>query len=251
LSAKHREKERLMNYDWIAALVFIATLIVLTITGRKLAFMIPALEQMRALNRGADRTKLATQRFKDAVKINNKAGLYTNLVFYFTILPFCIDLAPRPLWRHLVDIVVVLAVFDFFYYLTHRFLFHGKPLRKIHALHHQARTPTHIDALYVHPVETIIGLGLFLLTIPLIGILTGAPMNAFSMAVATLLFTQLNTINHTYVNLPYFPFKTLDYVTGVHAAHHVDMDQGNFATLSMVYDRMFGTYEAPVSRATP
>jgi len=32
-----------MNYDWIAALVFIATLIVLTITGRKLAFMIPAL----------------------------------------------------------------------------------------------------------------------------------------------------------------------------------------------------------------
>ena len=130
-------------------------------------------------------------------------------------------------------------------------MFHGKPMRKQHALHHQARTPTYVDALYVHPLETVIGLGLFLFSIPLIAWIGGGPLNVFSAAFATLVFTQVNTINHTYVNLPRFPFKTLDYVTSVHAAHHVDMNQGNFATLTMIYDWMFGTLERPVSRPTP
>ena len=53
------------------------------------------------------------------------------------------------------------------------------------------------------------------------------------------------------MNLPYFPWKTLHYVTSVHEAHHVDMNQGNFATLTMLYDWMFGTYEQPVSRSAP
>jgi sterol desaturase/sphingolipid hydroxylase (fatty acid hydroxylase superfamily) len=194
---------------------------------------------------------LARTRFKEAVKINNKAGLITNLIFYVAILPLCVNFEPRPLWRYLVDIVAVLAVFDFFYYLTHRFIFHGKLLHKVHSLHHQARTPTYIDALYVHPLETIIGLSLFLLSIPLIALISGAPLNTFSMAIATLIFTQLNTINHTYVNLPYFPFKTIDYITSIHAAHHVDMNQGNYATLTMIYDWLFGTLEKPVSRPAP
>jgi sterol desaturase/sphingolipid hydroxylase (fatty acid hydroxylase superfamily) len=142
-------------------------------------------------------------------------------------------------------------VFDFFYYLTHRFLFHGRALRKVHALHHQARTPTHIDALYVHPLETFIGLALFLGSIPLVAIATGAPLNAFSMAVATLIFTQVNTLNHVWVDLPYFPFKTLDRVTSIHAAHHVDMNRGNYATLTMLYDWALGTLEKPVSRSAP
>ncbi len=145
----------------------------------------------------------------------------------------------------------MLLVFDFFYYLTHRFLFHGKLLRKVHSLHHQARTPTHIDALYVHPLETTIGLFLFLGSIPLVAALTGSPLHAGSMALATLVFTEINRINHTFVNLPYFPFKPLDYITSIHAAHHVDMNQGNYATLTMIYDWMFGTLEVPVSRTAP
>ncbi len=240
-----------MTYDWIPALVFIGALAVLTWIGRFLAFRIPALQRMRELNHEADAPKLARERFREAVRVNNRAGLITNLVFYLAILPLSVNLEARPLWRHAVDIVAVLLVFDFMYYLTHRFVFHGRLMRRQHALHHQARTPTYIDALYVHPLETTIGLSLYLLSIPLVAILTGGPLNALSMAVATLVFTQVNTINHTWVNLPYFPFRTLDYVTGVHAAHHVDMNQGNYATLTMLYDRIFGTYERPVSRATP
>ena len=240
-----------MSYDWMAALVFVGALTGLTMVGRFLAFKIPAIQRMRELNREADRSKLARQRFRDAVKASNKSGLVTNLVFYVAILPLCVDLESRPLWRHGIDIVAVLLVYDFFYYLTHRFVFHGALLRKVHALHHQARTPTYIDALYVHPLETFIGLTLFLGTIPLIASLTGAPLHAFSMAVATLIFTQLNTINHTYVNLPSFPFRTLSAITQIHAAHHVDMNRGNYATLTMMYDWLFGTYEQPVIRTAP
>ncbi|TFG96998.1 MAG: fatty acid hydroxylase family protein [Myxococcales bacterium] len=240
-----------MSYDWMAALVFIGALIALTVLGQFLVFRIPALQRMRELNREADRSKMSRKRFREAVRASNRSGLLTNLVFYVVILPFCVNLEPRPLWRHVVDIVAVLMVFDLFYYLTHRFLFHGKALRKVHALHHQARTPTYIDALYVHPLETFIGLALFLGSIPLIAALSGGALNAFSMAVATLIFTQLNTINHTYVNLPYFPFKTVDSITSLHAAHHVDMNRGNYATLTMLYDWLFGTLEEPVSRAAP
>ena len=240
-----------MTHDWMAALVFTGILVGTTMLGRFVAFKIPALEQMRELNREADKKKLARKRFRDAVKINNKAGMYTNLVFFVVFLPFCVSLEPRSLGRHLFDFFAVLLVFDFFYYLTHRFLFHGRLLRKVHSLHHQARETTHIDALYVHPLETFIGLALFLGSIPLVGAIAGAPLSAYSMAFATLIFTQLNTINHTFVNLPYFPFKTLDRITSIHAAHHVDMNQGNYATLTMIYDRMFGTFEQPVSRSTP
>jgi sterol desaturase/sphingolipid hydroxylase (fatty acid hydroxylase superfamily) len=66
-----------------------------------------------------------------------------------------------------------------------------------------------------------------------------------------LIFTQINTLNHTYVNLPRFPFKTVDWITSIHAAHHVNMNCGNFATLTMLYDWLFGTLEKPVSRPNP
>lgn len=240
-----------MTYDWIAMLAFVGTLIATSLIGRRLAFTIPALAKMRQLNREADRSKLSRKRFREAVKRNNMVGLGTNVLFFIVLVPFCVNLEPRPFWRHLVDIVVVLLVFDFLYYLTHRFLFHGKLLRKVHALHHQARTPTHIDALYVHPLETFIGLLLFFGALPIVSLAYGAPLNAFSAGIAALIFTQLNTINHTYVNLPYFPFKTLDRITSIHAAHHVDMNHGNYATLTMLYDRLFGTFEQPVSRPTP
>jgi sterol desaturase/sphingolipid hydroxylase (fatty acid hydroxylase superfamily) len=240
-----------MIYDWKAALAFLAALVALTVVGRFLAFRVPALARMRELNHEADRSKLSRERFRKAVDASNRAGLATNVVFYLAVLPFCLSLDPRPLWRHAIDAVVVLMVFDFFYYLTHRFLFHGKLLRKVHSLHHQAHTPTYVDALYVHPLETTIGLVLFLGSIPLVAFAAGAPLSAWSMAVATLIFTQLNTINHTFVNLPQFPFRALSNITWVHAAHHVDMNRGNYATLTMLYDRMFGTYEQPVQRSTP
>lgn len=240
-----------MTYDWKAALAFFGVLVATSIALKFLVFRVPAFAQMREINQVVDKTKLEKVPFRDGVKASSNAGLYTNLAFYLTILPFCISFDARPLWRHAVEIMAVLLVFDFMYYLTHRFLFHGTLLRKVHSLHHQARKPTYIDALYVHPLETFIGLALFLGSIPIVAAATGTTLNAFSMVIATLIFTQLNTLNHVYTSLPArFPFTVVDYITGVHAAHHVDMNQGNYATLTMFYDKLFGTFEAPVHRPT-
>jgi sterol desaturase/sphingolipid hydroxylase (fatty acid hydroxylase superfamily) len=240
-----------MTYDWIASLSFLGLVIFLTMAGQFVAFRVPELARMRDLNRKADREKMSKKRFRSAVKENERIALYTNLVFLVAVLPFCLTLESRPFVRHLCDLFVVLMVYDFFYYLTHRFLFHGKLLRKIHALHHQARTPTHMDALYVHPLETIIGLSLFVGTILLVALLNGGALSALSMAVAATIFTQWNLVNHTYVDLPKFPFRAINRVTSLHAAHHVDMNQGNYATLTMAYDSLFGTLEEPVDRSTP
>jgi len=240
-----------MSYDWRATLVFVAVFIVLSQLGRLVVFRIPAIARMRALNREADREKLARPRYRQAVAASKRTGIVTNWLFYVAVLPWCLTLEPRPLWRSAVDFVAVLMVFDFFYYLTHRFLFHGKLLRKVHGLHHRAHTPTHADAFYVHPLETAIGLVLFLGSIPLVAATSGAPLGAVSMALATLVFTELNTLNHVFVNLPELPLRWVSQITWVHAAHHVDMRRGNYATLTMLYDRLLGTYEAPVQRSTP
>jgi sterol desaturase/sphingolipid hydroxylase (fatty acid hydroxylase superfamily) len=240
-----------MSYHWMAILVFLLTLISLTILLRLLISRIPSFVRMRALNDAADAVKLERRVVKETVAASNKAGLFTNLFFYALVLPWCLDLSPRPLWRHAVDVVAVLLVFDFMYYWTHRLVFHGPWLRKVHALHHQAHTPTNIDGYFVHPLETTIGITLFLISMPIVALVSGAPLHAASMAVATLLFTQLNILNHTFVYLPDFPFRAISNVTWIHAAHHVNMSKGNYATLTMIYDWMFGTLEKPVSRPTP
>ncbi len=238
------------TYDCIAALAYLATLVGLTIVTKRLAFRNAEFADMRAQNSVADKPKLARDQYREAVKVNDKSGLYTNLVFLLIGLPWVVSLDARPIWQHLLEIIAILAIFDFMYYWTHRSLFHGNPLRKIHALHHQARKPTHIDAHYVHPLETFIGLSLFLISMPILALIEGAPLNAFSAAIATLIFTQLNTLNHVWTNLPQdkWVFRTVDYITGVHHAHHVDMNHGNFATLTMFYDKLFGTFEEPVKR---
>ena len=240
-----------MDYNWMATVVFVLTLVVLTKAGRYLIFKVPAFQRTREMNREVDRVKLSRTRFRRAVKVNNRAGLIVNVIFYITVLPFFVSFEASPFWVFLLEIVAILMIFDFFYYLVHRFIFHGKLLRKVHSLHHQARTPTHMDALYVHPLETTIGLALFLSAIPLVAVIAGGPLNLFAVAVATLIFTHLNTLNHVWVNLPYFPFKTVDFITSAHAAHHVNMDSGNYATLTMLYDWALGTFEKPVSRAEP
>lgn len=240
-----------MSYNWLATVAFVITLVVVSKVVGFLIFKIPALQKTRQMNRDVDRVKLSRKRFREAVKKNNKVGLITNVIFYVTVLPFCLSFETAPFWRYLVEILAILLVFDFFYYLVHRFLFHGKLLRKVHSFHHQARKPTHIDALYVHPLETVIGLVLFLMSIPLVAVISGGPLNFFPVAVATLVFTHFNTLNHVWVNLPHFPFKYIDWVTSVHAAHHVDMNSGNYATLTMAYDWLFGTFEKPVSRTEP
>lgn len=233
-----------MTYDWLATLCFLIPLILIVVVGRKLAFSIPDLKRMQQHNRAEDKKRKAKEKYPPLIKTNNKIGLVTNLIFFIAILPFFITLQNQSPLKVLANVVMILMVYDFFYYLMHRFLFHGKGFfRRIHAVHHQARSPiTHIDAFYVHPVETFMGIALFMSTIVGLGFYFGA-FHVVTITLAFLVFTQLNTINHTYIDLPHFPFKTLSWITAKHAVHHEGMQKGNYATITLLFDKMFGTLD--------
>ena len=77
-----------MSYHWMAILVFLLTLISLTILLRLLISRIPSFVRMRALNDAADAVKLERRVVKETVAASNKAGLATNLFFYALVLPW-------------------------------------------------------------------------------------------------------------------------------------------------------------------
>lgn len=230
-----------MTYNWQATLALIASLAVITLVGKFLIARVHAFDGMREINREQDTLKQAKEKYPPVIRSTRKIGGITNLVFFSAVVPFIVTLESVPLWKVLVDLVAILMLYDFAYYLTHRFLFHGKGyFRQVHALHHQARSPTHIDAYYVHPLETFIGITLFMGTAALLGFFIG-PFHLASLAVAILTFSHLNVINHCHIRMDRFPGKLLSWISVKHANHHKDMHQGNYATITLLYDKLFKT----------
>lgn len=232
-----------MFYNWQASLALLAAVLAVSIVGRFLALRIPAMQGMRQFNHDEDAKKLAKAKYPPVIKSSERVGLATNIAFFVAIAPFIATLEMQPWWEMLAEYVAILMLYDFLYYLTHRFVFHGNSfVRQVHALHHQARNPTHIDAYYVHPLETFIGIALFMVSAPIIAIWTG-PFNVITLTATIVTFTQLNIINHTHIDVQRFPYKTLSWITAKHAVHHRNMHSGNYATITLLYDKMFGTLE--------
>jgi len=231
------------NYNWLGALVTLAGVIALTKIAKYLVFKVPALAEMKRVNREQDKQKLAKPKYLPMIRKSQQVGLYTQVAFYVLIVPFTVTLQAQPAWKMLLDMFVILMFYDFFYYLAHRFWFHGNgPMRQVHAVHHQARNPTYIDAHYVHPLETFIGLALFLVSVAVLAPMIGK-FHVITLVVTSVVYTQLNIINHTFVKLPYFPFKTLSWITAKHHVHHENMHKGNYATITLLYDKLFGTLD--------
>ena len=242
-----------MNTDWLIALweqysllgsvIMLAIIVVITKVGKWAVFKIPALHETREMNRAEDKVKWDKDKYPPMVRSTQKAGLYCNLAFYLLVIPFCITLQAQPLWKIALDVFIILMFYDFLYYLSHRFWFHGNgAMRQIHAVHHQARNPTYLDAHFVHPKETVIGMSLYIGSIAVLAVLMGKFQIA-TLVITSFIFYQLNQINHTLVNLPYFPFKALTWVTEKHHVHHENMHKGNYATITLFYDKIFGTLD--------
>lgn len=234
----------MMGYHWEATLGFLLLLIALTKVFKFLIFRMQRFSEMAAHNKQLDGEKMAKSKYPPAVDASNKAGLLTNIVFIAACLPFILTVQSQAWWMYLLDVAVILLVYDFFYYLMHRFLFHGDSfLRQVHALHHQAREPSHIDAYYVHPLETVMGVALFAFTLTAYAMLQGG-LHVVSAAITYLLFTQLNILNHCRSNLPQGRgFRLVNYITAKHAVHHENMHKGNYASITMLYDYVFGTLD--------
>jgi sterol desaturase/sphingolipid hydroxylase (fatty acid hydroxylase superfamily) len=231
------------HYNILGSLLALAGIVAITMVGKRLLFSIPALGNTRALNKEKDKPKWAMEKYPPVVRATQKTGMFCNLAFFAVLLPFCITLDAQPVWKVLLDSFIILMFYDFLYYLSHRFWFHGQgAMRKIHAVHHQARNPTYLDAHYVHPLETFVGLALFMGSIVVLAAVMG-PFQIATIIVTYLIFTHINQINHIFLDLPYFPYKTLNWIVAKHHVHHENMHKGNYATITLFYDKIFGTLD--------
>ena len=147
-----------MIYDWQAALITLLALIVLTKVVKFFLFKIPALKQELVKNKEIWAEKRKLEKYPVVMKGSQKSGLGFNVLFFVGICPWFVTLQAQSIGVIVLHVFVILMVYDFIYYLTHRFLFHGQGVwRQIHAVHHQARDPSFIDAHYVDWRETALG----------------------------------------------------------------------------------------------
>lgn len=232
-------------YNLPASLLVLVASIATVVLGKKLLLMIPALAKTKEFNHGENRTKYKTKKgYMEKIKSSQKVALLTNLAFFLLILPFIATFEMQPVWKILLHVVAILMIYDFFYYLMHRFLFHGPGwFRKVHGVHHKARSVTSLDSLYLHPMEAFLGIALFIVSTLGFSLAIGEPLHVITLTITTVIYTQLNTINHVHIDLPYAPFKLLTWISKKHAIHHIDMQRGNYATITLLYDKLFGTLE--------
>lgn len=173
--------------------------------------------------------------------------VFGNMIFSGALV-FVLAYATRP-WlimegelqwgRMLWHATFVLLLYDFLYYLMHRFAFHEWPLlRQVHVVHHKVRHPHAVDSLYLHPVETTLGLVLLIACCLAVG-----PVHAATFAVVFAVYSFLNILVHSGLDLPFFPFRALGYLARKHDLHHTSMKGGNYASLTPIFDKLFGTAE--------
>ena len=234
------------NYNWQLSLYAGLGIIAVSLAGR-IFRLIPAVGAAHRLNSDVLAKKMERPSYAENQRWNRKWGMVFIAVIFGLILPFCLTADPHPWWRILRDIVVVLMVYDFFYYLTHRFLFHdskflGGPLMWVHAVHHRQHNPCRTDSSYIHPIEVALGLGLFVATIFGLSLVMGN-FHVVTLVVTWVAFSQINLHNHTLWEADRFPFRYMSYLSKMHHHHHARFTGGNFATISLLYDWMFGTLD--------
>ncbi|WP_395397975.1 sterol desaturase family protein [Novosphingobium sp. BL-8A] len=236
------------HYQWQLSLAAGAAIFLVSVVGKRLAvLLVPTFARASSANRTAFRDKMAKAYYAKNQAWNRKWGVFFLAIIFGLIMPFCITADPQPWWQAVRDIAVILMVYDFFYYFTHRFLFHdsallGGPLLSIHAVHHRQHNPCRMDSSYIHPVEVAIGLGLYIFTILLLSLAMG-PFHIVTIVVTWIAFMEINLHNHDLWEVDRFPFRYLNTMSRMHHNHHASFNGGNFATISLFYDWLFGTLD--------
>lgn len=145
--------------------------------------------------------------------------------------------------RVVLEGFAMLVLYDVFYYLVHRYPFHEwSVLRRVHAVHHAIKNPTAFDSLYLHPVETFLGLALLWVCALLVTLVAGK-VSVYSFAWAFCVYSLLNITIHSGLKLNFFPFGTLTHLTERHYKHHAHMKAKNYSSVSPTVDLVLGTEE--------
>ena len=235
------------QYHWQLSVYAFIAIMGIPMMAKYVLRLIPAIREAQKLNREAAGKKMQREFYAENQKRNRFWGLIDHLVIFSLILPFCLTLDPQPWWEILLDIFVILMVYDFFYYVVHRFLFHdggfmGGPLIWVHAVHHQQNNPCRQDSSYIHPIEVAMGLGLYAVCIFFLSRLMGS-FHVATIVITWIAFSEINLHNHDLWKSDRFPFKYLNYMSVMHHYHHARFTSGNFASISLFYDWLFGTYD--------
>ena len=158
--------------------------------------------------------------------------------------PYLFHEGPVPAWRAVVEGVAILMAFDFFYYLVHRYPFHEWRgyMRKVHSVHHIVRNPTAVDSLYQHPVEDTLGLTLLWACAALVRVVLG-PVSIWAFGGVFLVYSMLNVVVHSGLDFRNSPLWLVSYLATRHNKHHVDMNGRNYASVTPLWDHVFGTEE--------
>ena len=160
-------------------------------------------------------------------------------VLVYAVRPWLIAEGEASGLRVLWDAGRVLLLYDFLYYWMHRVAFHQwGPLRKVHVVHHAVRHPHSVDSLYLHPVETFLGLALLVACSMIVG-----PVHAGTFTIAFTVYSFLNILVHCGLDLPFFPLRAISFLARKHDVHHTSMKGGNYASLTPIFDKLFGTAE--------
>jgi sterol desaturase/sphingolipid hydroxylase (fatty acid hydroxylase superfamily) len=137
------------------------------------------------------------------------------------------------------EIVATLLLYDFLYYLMHRYLFHEwKLLRAVHVVHHTNKYPTSFESLYVHPLENAMGVGLLMICLAVVG-----PVSLPAFAVILFLYSFLNLVIHSGLDFSRPGLRAVGFMARKHARHHSSMRAGNYASITPLPDWLFGTHE--------
>lgn len=236
------------DYHWQLSLITLVSIFVVNFIAKKIAVaMVPAFREARAANHEAYAAKMQKASYAANQKWNRKWGVVFFAVIFGLIMPFCVTAEAQPWWRYLVDMVVILMVYDFFYYLAHRFLFHdegffGGPLLWVHAVHHRQHNPCRGDSSFIHPIEVALGLSLYVGTVFLLSRFMG-DFHVVTIVITWIAFSEINLHNHDLWTVDKFPFRYMNTMSKMHHNHHARFTGGNFATISLFYDWLFGTLD--------
>jgi sterol desaturase/sphingolipid hydroxylase (fatty acid hydroxylase superfamily) len=236
-----------VGYAWKLSLLTAFSLGLVTFLGKKALMIVPTLRASAKINADSFQSKMQKPTYAANQAWNRRWSLFFLAVIYGLIMPFCVTLEMPSGWIMLRDIVVILMFYDFIYYLTHRFLFHdsgflGGPLKWMHAIHHRQHNPCRKDSSYIHPLEIAIGLGLFVSTIYGMSRVLGR-FHVATVVITWIAFSEINQHNHDLWEEDKFPFKYMHYLAKMHHHHHAKFTGGNFATISLLYDWMFGSLD--------
>jgi sterol desaturase/sphingolipid hydroxylase (fatty acid hydroxylase superfamily) len=234
-------------YRWDLSLLTALGIAAVTVVTKLVLMRVPTIRAAAAQNAAVFAEKMQKPAYAENQRWNRKWGLVFWAMIFALVLPWCLTLESQPVWRIALDIVVILMVYDFFYYLAHRFLFHdegffGGPLLWVHAYHHRQKNPCRGDSSYIHPLEVAIGLGLYVGTIFLLSRFMGN-FHVVTVVITWVAFSQINLHNHDLWEADRFPFRYLKTMSRMHHNHHASFTGGNFATISLLYDWLFGTLD--------